>query len=782
MSSAPISTSPRLWRDVLADLGRFWEGPAAADLYPEATARVERVGRVLLAAAMIWMGLVAFWGIAGPFPDGHFAATANIGTAAWNMLTYHLRYPVLWTAAHPGPGAADSTYMHHPLGVWWTAAVFIKIFGAHNWAIRLPAVISSTLCPLLVYRIGRAVWGPVEGGIGAVTYVSLPITLGFSNFHALEGPVIVGLLVATWGYVRYLQTYRERYAVASLLGYAWALNNDWPAYFWMFAFAGLLFVRAFLVPPRLSGALGYRAVGRYWAFLVGLTAASLMLIAYFTIDSGKLQDLFAAYTNRSNGNQLPLRKVLEARHVWIELMFPGLAIFLGKLGLVVVLARAALRRSWNELMVPLPLFVMAGIQYAYFKQGADVHIFWPQYFAPYLALAMAALAASLRALAAAAAPALAAWLERRDLGGRGAAAAARLGSLVPYAGALLLALPLALVWRDGASMVRLGRETGGRFNSPNIQSDVDKVIALRWYLARYPKMMPLGFHPGMTVHWGLAWEADNRPIVRGSGVGTKVAHASRLYMLDTALASTAELRDALANFKVTAVGGYWFLDRDAAPGLEGWSFAEREPSLAAWYFEGGTEPTRTVVPDPFVAWEWRNVLGGPTAPPNPAPTVLPRTPDQLRIAHNVALAAGDAAGAERLRNELRRRFDMPVTASWKNGTVLLGGIHDRGAQRRITLFFQAGTFAGRARFSVTAKVTKRAFLSTLALDEAAIEIAQPPTPPSDLWRPGHIYAVRVPYFKRPGTERYTGRFVAIDRAPAPARADAGGDVPLLTAR
>jgi hypothetical protein len=777
---APISPQTLPWRDVLANLGRFWEGAADEDRYPSATPGAERVGRWMLAAAMTWMGLCAAWGIAGPFSDGHFAATANIGTAAWNMLTFNLRYPVLWTAAHPG--AATDTYMHHPLGVFWTAEAFIKIFGAHNWAIRLPAVISSTLCPLLIYRIGRAVWGPVEAGLGAIAYVSLPITLGFSNFHALEGPVIVGLLVAIWGYVRYLQTLRERYAAASLLGYLWAINNDWPAYFWVFVFGGLLFVRTFLLPPRLSGRLDHRAVGRYWAFLVGLTAASLLAIAYFTVDSGKLQDLYTAYGNRSAGNHLPLRKVLDARHVWIELMFPGLAIWLGKLGLVVVLARAVLRRSWNELMVSLPLWVMAVVQYAYFKQGADVHIFWPQYFAPFYALAIAALAASLRELATTAAPALAAWLERRDWRGRGAEAAARLRAIVPYAGALLLAIPLALVWRDGASMVRLGRESGGRFNSTGIQSDIDKVVALRWYLQRYPKTMPLGFHPGMAVHWGLQWEADNRPIVRGTGVGTRTAHASRLYMLDTASTTVADLRQALASFRVTAVGGYWFLDREAPPGIEGWSFAEREPTPLEWYFLGGTEPTRTVVPDPFVTWEWQNVLGTSAGPANPAPTVPPRTPDQLRIAHNAALAAGDNATAERLLRELQARFNLPVVASWKNGTVLLGGIHQRGAQRRLTLFFKAGTFPGRARFSVTAHVLKRAWLSTLALDEAPIEIAPQPSPSTESWRAGHIYEIKIPYFKRPGTERYTGRFVTTDRSPAPARADAAGDVALLTVR
>ena len=331
-------------------------------------------------------------------------------------------------------------------------------------------------------------------------------------------------------------------------------------------------------------------------------------------------------------------------------------------------------------------------------------------------------------------------------------------------------------------MLRLARETGGRFNSTGIQSDVDKVIALRWFLERYPRTMPLGFHPGMTVHWGLQWEADNRPIVRGTPVGTRGAHASRLYMLDAASTTVADLREALASFKVIAVGSYWFLDREAPPGLEGWSFAEREPTLAEWYIQGGTEPTRTVVANPFVAWEWKNVLATAAGAPNPPPAVPPRTLDQLRIAHNVAVAAGDKATAERLLRDLRAKLDLPLAASWKNGTVLLGGVHHRGAQRRLTLFFKSGAFSGRDKFSVTGRVQKRAWLSTLALDDAPIEIAQPPAPPTEVWRPGHVYALNVPYNKRPGTERYTGRFVSMDRTAAPARADAGGDVLLLTVR
>jgi hypothetical protein len=349
--------------------------------------------------------------------------------------------------------------------------------------------------------------------------------------------------------------------------------------------------------------------------------------------------------------------------------------------------------------------------------------------------------------------------------------------VAPWTGLALLALPLALVFRDGASMIRLARETGGRFNSPSIQSDVDKAVALRWYLQRHPRTTPLGFHPGMIVHWGLAWEAGNRHIVRGSGVGTRGSHASRLYMIDTSQITVDELRTALANFRVTVVGSYWFLDREAPAGIDGFSFREREPSLGEWLLYGGTEPTRTIVPDPWVEWEWRSLLGTGAFPPQ---GTAPTTFEQIRIAHNAAVAAGDRANADRLEKQLVAGLELPAKATWNNGTTLLGAHHHRGAQRSLTLLFRAGAFPGRAKFSVTAKVLRRAKLSTLALDSATIETAPAPAPPTDLWRVGHLYAVRVPYRKRPGSERLEGRFVTLDRNPAPARTDQAGDVPLLT--
>ena len=54
------------------------------------------------------------------------------------------------------------------------------------------------------------------------------------------------------------------------------------------------------------------------------------------------------------------------------------------------------------------------------------------------------------------------------------------------------------------------------------------------------------------------------------------------------------------------------MDRAAPPApLDGFSFAEHDPGLFESFWHGATEPIRRVVPDPWVTWEWRTLLGQP---------------------------------------------------------------------------------------------------------------------------------------------------------------------------
>jgi hypothetical protein len=150
------------------------------------------------------------------------------------------------------------------------------------------------------------------------------------------------------------------------------------------------------------------------------------------------------------------------------------------------------------------------------------------------------------------------------------------------------------------------------------------------------------------------------------------------------------------------------------------------------------------------------------------------TLDQIRIAHNAALSRGDAKAAGALRAQLAAALDLKVSAAYDNKTVLIGGTHNRGAQRSITLYFVAGKFAADTRFAVQSKVLSRAPLSTLPIDPSELDIALPPRWPTTLWQPGHIYSIKVVYRRRPGHERLRGNW-----ASATKRTDAAGPVDLL---
>src|ERR1700690_2394460 len=122
------------------------------------------------AAGAILLALgVALRGIAGPVPNGHFASSVAIGMGADNMWRWHILLPLIGYHAHFAGTA--SAYMHHPLGVFWDMALLGKLFGFSDWVVRLPPVLYVTATPYFLWRIGREIWGPIEGGLCALAYV-----------------------------------------------------------------------------------------------------------------------------------------------------------------------------------------------------------------------------------------------------------------------------------------------------------------------------------------------------------------------------------------------------------------------------------------------------------------------------------------------------------------------------------------------------------------------------------------------------------------------------------
>ena len=685
-------------------------------------------------------------GINGLFPSGHFASTAAIGMRADNMWRLHTLLPV---PSYLDGGASPSYYMHHPLGVFWTVAALGKIFGFSNWVLRLPAIIYVTATPFFLYRIGRALWGPIEGGLAALAFVALPITLGYTNYHDLEQPVMFGTVVALWGYVRFVRTWRERYAIVSVLGFFFALNHDWQAYIWGVFFLGWLFVRGFLLPERALGAVRARPFGRYWA-LMCIVAVAAFGIEIIALDgSGRLSDLLSSFFGRTAGSAAPLDLVLHSRRYRIELMFSALGIALGKLALLALLARLALKRSESDVL-PLCFLLAALVPVPGLQAGRR---------RPHL------LAAPLRGV-------LRARRGRaRGDGARGAGVARAAAAGSPPAPGRTLdrarargpARPRRAQGRRLLARSPVARERRPRFAEANLPSTVDEATALRWFRARVPATSPVAT-PRASSRTG---RSSGRPARASCSATSRSAARRRRAHVPARLARRVRLGaarhgDAHPRLRRRAV-----LARRSARGPRaalGVSLrrarAVAARGVVARPRRARAHDRRRSVGDLGVAQAPR--LGGDRAQrrardDRPAPHRAQRRPRARR-------RRGRGPPAHRARRAARLAGPREVR---KRHRARIGAVRHRGAQRGFALYFVAGAFKSDTKFSVHARVIGPPRLSTLPMDPADLELVTSPVWPTSLWKPGAIYTQDVVVHHRPGKERFTGTWAGLRRTDGP---------------
>lgn len=750
-----LLASPARMSRLPFDLRRPPEPPRGLDGLPVAEPAEERIARIVTLVAAVWFALAAGWEMFGPLLAGHYASAASMGIIAENMIRWHIPGPVWeYTRTRPGP---EMYYCHHPWGIFWTTAALMRVFGRHDFVCRLAPVLLSAATPPLLSAIGRAVWRPAAGAAAAAAFVVLPITLAFAGFNALEVPVMAWSLLGLWGFVRMTQTGRRRHLAAALLGSTLAIHADWPGFMLAGAVLGFALVRGFIA-PRLFGPVAHpRRYAAWWIGSVVIAAATLGLYLALFQASHKLNDLVGSYGMRSSGNAAPLSAVLASRRYWIELSFTPIAIAIGKIGAVVCLVRLVVLRREHE-WIPIAVLIMATAQYVIFKQGADIHIFWPQYFGAYFALAVGALVAT-------AAPLL--------------ARVRRIGDRAPAAALAVAGLPLLAVARDGVPALRYAHETGGRFNEKGliIDSDGDKTAWLARLDGAIPKGAAVSMDDGMKATWAQVWTLGGRIVSPGRPAPARGKGGGSIYLADARYLPAGRADQLARDFHVEATGPFWMIDpaRPAAP-IDASSFREREPSWWERYFVSGTEPHREIAPDPFLTWELRVHFGQPAAPPEIAPVTI----DQKRIAHNIAIAAGDLARAAALRAEIQGAL-RPLDAAFDDGTRIVGTSFQDGARPLLSIWIEAGgPTAPDVQLTVRSKVTARAPLSTTMADPTDREVGLPLAIAPHRWKKGFLYVDPVAVRKRPGTEVYRAQLVARSKGAAPRRA--GGAAEVLTLR
>lgn len=695
------------------------EAPTAAWL------RENRVARLIVLVATAWFVVASAWELFGPTPNGHYASSASVGIIADNMRTWGIGGPV-WEYSRTRP-TPDQYYCHHPFGIFYTTRILMAIFGRHDFICRLAPVLLSAATPPLLFVLGRALFRPIAGAAAAAAFVVVPIALSFSSFNALEVPVITFTTMLFFGWARLVQTGRARYGAVAIAGAFLATNADWPGFLGA-GFVGLLaLARLFggrvLLPRTDDGKMG-----RFFAVLTVVVAGVGLAYVYAFLSFGKLADLFGAYGFRSQGNQTTLARVLASRRYWIELSFSPIAIVIGKVYVVVALARALVLRRDLELL-PLGALFVATVQYVVFRQGADIHVFWPHYFALYFALAFAGLVTTLI-----------------DVGGVIARRFEKARRPLCIALAAIATLTVGAILRDGVAALAYARATGGRFNEKGnfIDSDGDKIDFVRWASAHVDPASPLVLDPSFRPNWSVLF-AIGRPAQMDASIGRAPRDATAF--ADVRFLSESDREALLGRYEVTTVGPYWMLRAGPAPRLSAHRFDTREPSPWEWYFLSGNEPVRTVAPDPFGAWEIA-AHRGLALPDLPEAS----TPDQHRIAHNAAVAKGDTVEAERHFAALAAA-GKTIDAAFDDGTkisLVLGG---RGVDPRLfVLVMPAGPLAAGVKLSVTSQVTEPPAWSTTMADPTVREHAYPFTIGPQRFRAGFLYAAEVAYRRRPGRD------------------------------
>lgn len=717
--------------------------------------RVERVAKVVAAVACAFVALAGGWELAGPIPAGHYAVVGARGIVAENMVTWGIWGPVRTYTLEPPPPSMH--YATHPWGMFWLVAAALAAFGRHEWVYRVVPLAMSAAIPALLFGVGRALFGPVGGALAAAGFVVLPITLSFATFPGFEIPVTFGCALALWGYVHFSRTWSRRWMLVSLLGFFVCYHADWIAYLFAAMVLGSLGAAVLVVPRRWLPALDLRRFLTWWAAAVALAGVSVALYAYLFQQAGQLEHLSSHGKMRSAGNQLPLEQVLAARRHWIEIMFTPLAILVGKVAVPVVAARAIVSRRPAEAL-PLALLAMAVFHYVYFKNGADVHIYWPYPFAAWFALGLGAIGGTAeRALQAARAR----W--------------ARAVSPLPVSVGALACLglvPLAIA-PDGLRGLAWAHATGGRLNDDghlNLQ-DLDKATVARWVSDQAPPPAVIALHSSMRSHWGLEY-ALHRPIEVLARPRASRDSLRRWFLADARFATTAELTGLLADHAVRVVGPFWVVDTAAgrAP-LEGFVFDEREPSPLEWYFVQGNDPLRSIRADAYATWELRHLFGHE---PNPPPTEPPRTRDQRRIAHNLAVAAGDVGAAREHLAAVLAELRDTTPVDYTNGSRMVGRTLERGVAPKLTLVFVAGEpVTDELQYDVRSVMEADAAWSLVPRDDKEKKHGSFFAIPPRVWKKGHAYFYESELRRRPGRERFYGFWFSRSGGAAPPVPKAG---------
>jgi hypothetical protein len=732
--------------------------------------RAERVMHWLAVAACVFFTLVSFWEVFGFPRSGHFSTGAAYAMGGENMV--HWRKFAVYTGYLTHPANKDQYYCHHPYGITILQAIAYVIFGHHSFTVRAGAIFCSVLTPPFIYAFGRRAWGVIPASVATIFFVFVPIDLAFANFSNLEEPTICFGMMFAWATAALWQTSLTRYLVAAAVGALGACNGDWAGLVFVGPVVIFAFFRAYVLPRRWYGPIDERMHARWFAWSTAMAVGTFIIYIYLFAKADKLGDLMGSYDLRTSGAEATIKETLnERRKLWLGMMLTPISY--GAIGAGIPIALVRLVKRPLDI-VPVAWFFAASFQYFVFKQGADIHIFWPHYYGPTAAMGAGCIAAALMhgrgALLRLVEVVRARLAKRASESGVTAPRDPRRGEMwmrrLRYATAAIvviaLGIPIALLARMGIPQLVQGRKTAGRFDQGGhyISSDSDMTQFAQWAYSAPPAKLPQGL---VLEKYDFNYSCEyaiGRPYTRvNSLTSAKADDPQHIAVVDTRNQSVKDLESIAKQFAVQAVGPFWRVDRSMrGPALMAHRYLEREPGPLEWYFESGTDLVRTISPDedPWVTWEWRDALGLPA----PVPALSPVTTEELRIAHNIAVAQKNTTRAAELKEKLAGSVGRPMHIDYSGGVHLQGVDVQMGSAIVATLYWETDEHFKKLDtvYQVKCKVGPPPRLWEGPIDYFEKDMAPVPTIRPQSWKPGYLYAQRFIVLHRIGREACRGSF------------------------
>ncbi len=711
----------------------------------------ERVAHWLALGACVFFAAASFWECFGASRSGHLSTSAGYAIVGENMV--HWGKFAQYAGYLPKPATPDQYYCHHPYGIAVLDAIAYLIFGHHWFSVRAAAIFCSVISPPLVYAFGRRAWGVIPAAVATIFFAFVPIDLAFANFGNLEEPTIAFGLLFGWATARIWETSKTRYLFLSAVGALGAANGDWAGLVFLGPVVGFGFVRAYVLPRRWYGRIDDRMYAKWFAFATTMAVGTVVLYLGLFAKADKLGDLMGSYHLRTSGSEATLADTLsQRRQLWLATMLTPFSY--AAIGAGVPLAALRLVRRPLEIF-PIAWCMAASFQYFVFKQGADIHIFWPQYYAPTAALAAGTLTATL-------------------LGGREALMGLvgritheprllrTFGAVTATALGLALGIPLALLARIGVPSLVQSRKTAGRFDQGGhyISTDADMADFAQWAVSN---VATAGSTVQVLERYDYNFSSEyggDRPYVRVNSLSAaKPEDPQRIALVDARNQPVKELASIAKQFTVQAVGPLWRVDRaQKGPSLVALRYEEREPNPWEWMFVSGTDLVRKISrqEDPFRTWELRDALGLEA----PAPGGTAAAVDELRIAHNVAVRDQNRTRAAELEARLAGMVGRPLGIAFTDGIELQGVDVHYGPAIVVTLFWATdGSFKPEdVGFQLKCKIVAPPPLWKTSIDYFEKDMAPVPVIRPAIWKPGYLYTQRFVALHRIGREECRGSF------------------------